>query len=347
MEPAAVEDRCHSAWTTERTAGYAMAIVEPAARAAHRPTSQSVSPRTRPCRDVSVYLTPGPGRVTTRTGRDARGSSRSGKVIARDVQMDVVARFRLEGDLARAEEHHGVDLGEALHERGHLRGDHGQSGHAERAAHFAGRDHEQRPSPRPAEHAPGPVVDGNLGQAEELLIALGRLLRVATADDEPLEAHGRVRMLGGRRRGGQLHENARARGRTEKGDAPGQPLARRLVDQGDTPRLEAREIALDIGRLEAHVMEPFAALGEEAGHPALRARGLEELDLAVAGRQQRRPHALVRDLRLAQEGQPERVAPEAIRPREALDHDADVVDLLDHALSHPIRPSEDYVSMTT
>src|SRR5712691_9538680 len=323
MEPAAVEDRCHSAWTTERTAGYAMAIVEPAARAAHRPTSQSVSPRTRPCRDVSAYLTPGPGRVTTRTGRDARGSSRSGKVIARDVQMDVVARFRLEGDLARAEEHHGVDLGETLHECRHLRSDHGEGGHAEGTAHLARRHHEERPAACPAEHAPRPVVDGDFGQAEELLIALGRFLRVATADDEPLEAHGRVRMLGSGRWRGELDEDTGARGRMEEGDATGQPRARRLVDEGSASRLEVGEHALDVGRLEANVMEPFAPLGEEPGHAALRVRGLEELDLAVAGREQRRAHALVRDLSLAQKRQPERIPPESIRPREVLDHDAD------------------------
>ncbi len=71
------------------------------------------------------------------------------------------------------------------------------------------------------------------------------------------------------------------------------------------------------------------------GHAALRVRGLEELDLAVAGREQRRAHALVRDLSLAQKRQPERIPPEAIRPREALDHDADVVDLLDHGHESP------------
>jgi hypothetical protein len=54
MDPAAVEDSCHSVWTTERTAGYAMAMVEPAARAAHSPTSQSVSPSARPSRAVLV-----------------------------------------------------------------------------------------------------------------------------------------------------------------------------------------------------------------------------------------------------------------------------------------------------
>jgi len=133
----------------------------------------------------------------------------------------------------------------------------------------------------------------------------------------------------------------------EKGDATGQPRARRLVDDGNASRFEVGEHALDVGRLEANVMQPFAPLGEEPGNAALRVRGLEELDLTVAGREQRRAHALVRDLSLAQKRQPERIPPEAIRPREVLDHDADVVDLLDHALSHPLRPSEDYVSVAT
>ncbi len=51
MEPAAVEESPHSSWTTESTAGYAMAMVEPAARAAQRPMSQTASLRS-PTRGV-------------------------------------------------------------------------------------------------------------------------------------------------------------------------------------------------------------------------------------------------------------------------------------------------------
>ena len=44
---AAVEESPHSSWTTESTAGYAMAMVEPVARAAQRPMSQTALLRAR------------------------------------------------------------------------------------------------------------------------------------------------------------------------------------------------------------------------------------------------------------------------------------------------------------
>src|ERR1700682_5992115 len=161
MEPAAVAESSHSFWTTESTAGYAMAMVEPVARAAQGPTSHRVSPR-----------------------------AGLGEVVAGDVDVDVVRRLGLERDLVRPVEHHGVHLLQPLDERRHLGRDHGERRHTEGAAHLCRRHHHQRPAAGPADHAPRPVVDGDLGQPEELLEGLPRLLRIATADDETLEANG-------------------------------------------------------------------------------------------------------------------------------------------------------------
>src|SRR5215510_5598537 len=47
------------------------------------------------------------------------------EVVARDVEVDVVAGLGLEGDLARPREHDRIDLLEPLHEPGHLGRDHG------------------------------------------------------------------------------------------------------------------------------------------------------------------------------------------------------------------------------
>ena len=79
------------------------------------------------------------------------------------------------------------------------------------------------------------------------------------------------------------------------------------------------------------MVQPFAVLGEEARHTRVRARRLEQLDLAVTGGQEHGAHALIGDFRLADEREAQGVPPEAAGARQALDHDADVMDLLDHA----------------
>src|SRR6266545_6725193 len=134
-------------------------------------------------------------------------------------------------------------------------------------------------------------------------------------------------LLAGRRR--QLDQNARAGAGMEERHPPGEALPRRLVDQGHALRLEPRQVTRDIDRLEADVVQALATLGEEARDAALLVRRLEQFDLAIARRQECRPHALVRNLGLAQQGQAERAAPEGVGLREALDRDPDMMDLLD------------------
>ena len=112
---------------------------------------------------------------------------------------------------------------------------------------------------------------------------------------------------------GQLDEHAVAGARMQKGDAPGQSLARRGVEQRDALAPERGEILIHARGPEAEVVQPLTPLGEEARDSGIGARRLEELDLAVTGGEQRGAHALVGDLRLADERQTERVAPEAIR----------------------------------
>ena len=140
-----------------------------------------------------------------------------------------------------------------------------------------------------------------------------------------------------RRRRSQLHEDTMAGARIEKRDASGQALARPLVEEGNTLGPQRSQVSVHVGRAEAEVVEPLPSLGEEARHSGVVARGLEQLDLAVARGEERRPHALIGNLRLAEERQPQGVAPEAIRLREASNHDADVVNVLDHSVSQPRR----------
>src|SRR5688572_9516382 len=78
------------------------------------------------------------------------------------------------------------------------------------------------------------------------------------------------------------------------------------------------------------MVEALASLGEEARHTRIGTGGLQQLDLAVAGGEQDRAHALVHDLRFANERQPERIAPESAGMRERLDDDAHVMDLPHH-----------------
>ena len=64
----------------------------------------------------------------------------------------------------------------------------------------------------------------------------------------------------------ELDQHAAARGRAEEDDAPRQPLPRRLVDQRYVLGLEGAEVGVDVRRLEADVVQPFAVLREEARH---------------------------------------------------------------------------------
>ena len=104
-----------------------------------------------------------------------------------------------------------------------------------------------------------------------------------------------------------------ARGGMQEGDPAGQARAGRGVEHGHVAPSERVERPVDVGRLEAEVVKSLAALGEEARHARIRPRGLEQLDLAVAGGEEGRPHSLVRNLRFPEERKPERVAPERCR----------------------------------
>src|SRR5262249_38885851 len=115
----------------------------------------------------------------------------------------------------------------------------------------------------------------------------------------------------------------------------GQALARRFVEKRHSLRLERGLISIDARCLQAKVMQSFAALGEEARHPRVFAGGLEELDFTVSRGEEGRAHALVGNLRLADQRQPQRVTPERVCSREASNHDADVVDVLDHVSRQP------------
>src|SRR2546422_8637749 len=89
----------------------------------------------------------------------------------------------------------------------------------------------------------------------------------------------------------------------------------------------------DVRRVEAEMVKSLAVPGQEAPDARRRIQRLEQLDLALARAEQGRPYVLVRDRRLLEERQPERVAVEAIRVRQPIHHDADVVNASHHARS--------------
>ena len=111
----------------------------------------------------------------------------------------------------------------------------------------------------------------------------------------------------------------------QEADLPGQAGARLAVDHRHPPRLQIGQRGGDVRRLEAEVMQSLAALGEEAAHRRGRPQRLQQLDLALAGRQQRGPHALLGDLRLAHQGQAEDVPIEPVGVAQTLHHDSDVM----------------------
>jgi hypothetical protein len=180
-----------------------------------------------------------------------------------------------------------------------------------------GRHHQERAAARPPEHGARPAIDLDIREPEEPAERRRGLLGRSAADDDALESHrGLHRGLRGHR-GGELDQHAMAGARMQKGNASGQPLARRHVEQRDALAPERGEILIHARGPEAQVMQPLSPLGEEARDSGVGGRRLEQLDLAVAGGEQRGAHALIGDLRLADERQAKRVAPEAIRLVEA------------------------------
>ena len=115
------------------------------------------------------------------------------------------------------------------------------------------------------------------------------------------------------------------RRRVEKADHPGEPRAWLLVDQPHVLRPCRGERARDVRGRIAEVMQTLAAFGEELADAARRRERLEELDLAVADGEERRPYALILDGRDLVHRQSQAVAPKAVRLLEVTDDDTDVV----------------------
>ena len=121
--------------------------------------------------------------------------------------------------------------------------------------------------------------------------------------------------------------------RVQEADAAGDADARLLVDQLRAARLQRGQVAVDVIDLEADVVQALALALEIARDAGVRHDGLQQLDLAVAERQERRLHALLLDRLQLVHVQAERVAVEAHRLVHVAHDDADVVDFLDHAAS--------------
>ena len=95
-------------------------------------------------------------------------------------------------------------------------------------------------------------------------------------------------------------------------------------------RGQGRQVRRQVVAHQADVVHALAALGQEAGHAALRVRWLHQLDArgaAVAGRQEAESDALLREVERGSLGPP---AEEALVARQRLvdraHHDGDVVD---------------------
>src|SRR5690349_10340038 len=103
---------------------------------------------------------------------------RSGEVIPRDVQVDSVRGLGLHRELGRPDEHRGLRLLEASHERRKVGRHHREGDQALHAARLARGNHHERDAAGPAEHGAWPaIVDLDLGQAEEVLEGLGGVVR--------------------------------------------------------------------------------------------------------------------------------------------------------------------------
>ena len=171
---------------------------------------------------------------------------------------------------------------EALDQRRHVRGDHGQRDQAlEAPTSLAGTI--RSVPPRPPEHGARPAIDLDIREPEEAPEGGRGLLGRSAADDDALESHrGLHRGLRGHR-GGELDQHAMASARMQKRNAPGQPITRSTSSSGDALAPERGEILIDTRGLEAQVMQSLAPLREEARDSGVGGRRLEQLDLAVAG----------------------------------------------------------------
>src|SRR5580698_3062062 len=116
----------------------------------------------------------------------------------------------------------------------------------------------------------------------------------------------------------------------EKADHAGQSSAGLLVDELNALRLRAVELALDVLGLEAQVMEPAAALREELADTVIGTERFQQFDLALAGLQQRRLHALILHGLALDQAQPQQVAPQRHRLFEVRHYHAYMMNLFEH-----------------
>jgi hypothetical protein len=133
---------------------------------------------------------------------------------------------------------------------------------------------------------------------------------------------------------GRLHElgqDAALRGRVqERHLALPDPAPGPLVDQAQATRPALLERLGDVGAAVGGVMEPRAALGDEAPDRRLVPERPQQLDVGLADAEQSRLDALLLDRLAVLEGHPETLGIELDRRVEVLDGDAYVIDCLEH-----------------
>src|SRR5918996_4693079 len=239
--------------------------------------------------------------------------------------MHAVTRGWLHRHLAGAVEAGGTGPGQRGRQREEILGHERQRDDPRRAADLV-RRHDQKCAAPDGEHRAWPAVHRHLREAEQRLEDASRHADVPGTDDEALEAQRRGSLLvGRRRRRGDLDQHARARGRVQEADLAGQPCARHAIEHRHAAPGELRQRGADIVCLEAQVVQALATPGQEATDGCVRPQRLQQLELALSGGQQRGPHALVGDLGLAHEWQPEDATIERVRLFQVLHHDPDVM----------------------
>ena len=183
----------------------------------------------------------------------------------------------------------------------------------------AARHDEQGAAARPAEHGARARRSSRPRAGRRAADSRRRVLGRAAADDEPLEPHGDS--------GAARRRQAAWRARRARRDTPRDggtrcarpaPRAAAASSSGTLLAPERVEILVDTGRRKQRWWRPSPRRARNRATPVSGARRLEQLDLAVARGEQRRPHALIRQLGLADDGQAEGVAPEPVRAQTSL-----------------------------
>ena len=138
-------------------------------------------------------------------------------------------------------------------------------------------------------------------------------------------------------RRGELDEHAVAGARVQEGDAPGQPLARRLVEQRHVPLAGARRDPRSTpGVRKQRWCRPSPRLARNRATPESALVGSSSsISLSpAASSAARTPWSAISASRTS--GQAQGVAPEAVRLAEILHDDADVMDVGDHVRRHTL-----------